>query len=304
MRISNEEFIQKANVIHNNKYHYSFNELGKLQIVCKIHGAFKQRKDYHLKGGGCKKCACILNAKNKIKIAKESLSIVGNKLHNNKYDYSKSIYINNKTKIIISCPIHGHFEQTPLRHLILKQGCPQCGIHKMKCSKTKNNEEFICLAKMIHSNKYDYSKVSYKKNNIKVIIICSIHGEFLQNPEHHLKGSNCPRCARKSSSKLEDEWISLFNINNEYRQYKINIDDKKYKVDGYDPITNTVYEFYGDYWHGNPKKYHHDDINAIAHKTYGELHSQTIEKELHLKSHGYKLITIWESDFLSQRNKL
>ena len=40
-----------------------------------------------------------------------------NKKHNNFYDYNKVKYINSKTKIIITCPSHGEFEQTPANHL-------------------------------------------------------------------------------------------------------------------------------------------------------------------------------------------
>jgi hypothetical protein len=34
-------------------------------------------------------------------------------IHNDKYDYSKVIYTNRNNKVIITCPIHGDFEQTP-----------------------------------------------------------------------------------------------------------------------------------------------------------------------------------------------
>ena len=35
-----------------------------------------------------------------------------NKLHNNTYDYSKSVYTKSKGKLIIICPIHGEFTKT------------------------------------------------------------------------------------------------------------------------------------------------------------------------------------------------
>jgi len=46
-----------------------------------------------------------------------------NNIHADKYNYSKSIYKNMKTKVIIICPIHGEFNQTPDSHLS-GQGCP------------------------------------------------------------------------------------------------------------------------------------------------------------------------------------
>ena len=48
-----------------------------------------------------------------------------NKKHNNKFDYSKTEYINAKTKVTIICPIHREFQQTPNDHL-KGQGCPDC----------------------------------------------------------------------------------------------------------------------------------------------------------------------------------
>lgn len=38
-------------------------------------------------------------------------------IHGDKYDYSKAIYTTAKKKLIIICPIHGEFEQTPDGHL-------------------------------------------------------------------------------------------------------------------------------------------------------------------------------------------
>jgi G:T-mismatch repair DNA endonuclease (very short patch repair protein) len=75
----------------------------------------------------------------------------------------------------------------------------------------------------------------------------------------------------------------------------------KYIVDGYDPITNTIYEFNGDFWHGNPSKYKKFDINPISGKTFGELYKKTLEKEDNLKKLGYNVISIWESDYLKEK---
>jgi hypothetical protein len=46
-------------------------------------------------------------------------------LHGNKYDYSKVVYLNNKTKVEIICKRHGSFYQTPNDH-IGKHGCRTC----------------------------------------------------------------------------------------------------------------------------------------------------------------------------------
>ena len=54
----------------------------------------------------------------------------------------------------------------------------------MKDSKT---EAFILKAKLVHGDKYDYSKVEYKGCLEKVCIICPEHGEFWQTPKSHLR---------------------------------------------------------------------------------------------------------------------
>lgn len=60
--------------------------------------------------------------------------------------------------------------------------------------KKLTTEEFIYRAEKVHNFKYNYSKVEYDKNNIKVIIICNEHGEFLQVPAVHLNGHGCIKC--------------------------------------------------------------------------------------------------------------
>lgn len=77
----------------------------------------------------------------------------------------------------------------------------------------------------------------------------------------------------------------------------IMIDEKLIKPDGFDPLTNTIYEFYGDYWHGNPTVFEPDGVNALAHKTFGALYQATLARETLIKEAGYNLVSIWESDW-------
>ena len=122
------------------------------------------------------------------------------KVHGNKYDYSKVNYINNSTKVCIICPKHGEFWMSPSAHIDGKQGCKYCS------GKQLTKEIFIEKAKIVHGNKYDYSKVEYINNRTKVCIICPIHGEFWQTPGRHLLGQNCPKCTNEYSPTT-DEWI-------------------------------------------------------------------------------------------------
>jgi G:T-mismatch repair DNA endonuclease (very short patch repair protein) len=126
--------------------------------------------------------------------------------------------------------------------------------------------------------------------------MCNIHGSFWQTPSNHIKGSDCPKCAA-TTSKMEIKWLDILGIYKKYRQSKIKIGNKNIIADAYVPETNTVYEFHGDYWHGNPKIYDPNDLNNKTNTTFGFLFSETIKKENLIKSAGYNLVVIWESDF-------
>ena len=88
--------------------------------------------------------------------------------------------------------------------------------------------------------------------------------------------------------------------NNKYRNVIITINNKRYNVDAISWKNKTIYEFYGDYWHGNPKVFSSNDINKHNNKSFGNLYLETINREKELKKAGYKLITIWENDFRKQ----
>lgn len=75
----------------------------------------------------------------------------------------------------------------------------------------KTTKEFIENAFKIHGNKYDYSLVKYLKNNIKVKIICPLHGIFEQRPANHINISHgCPKCSTKKNSKLRRKTTEKF----------------------------------------------------------------------------------------------
>lgn len=204
-------FIEKAIEVHGNTYDYSnsiyINTRTKVIIICRTHGEFEQRPEHHLKGGGCVTCAKLTDAINKSKPIEQFIE-EANAKHNNYYDYSLTNYINSKTKIIIICPQHGNFEQTPNDHLNGSK-CPQCAISLRTQTRTavRTLESFIEDANRIHDNKYDYSKSKYINSDTKLIIICPEHGEFEQIPYNHLKGKGCINCNSKSKTKTTEQFI-------------------------------------------------------------------------------------------------
>lgn len=121
--LTRDEFIERAVAIHGGKYDYSKMEYTgtkkKICIICPEHGEFWQKPYAHLSGQGCPKCA------NNQKIDKEEFIRRAREIHGDKYDYSKVDYKNNYTKVVITCPEHGDFEQLPHSHL-QGNGCPKC----------------------------------------------------------------------------------------------------------------------------------------------------------------------------------
>ena len=366
------EFIDKANIKHNFKYDYSkslygyINTNSNVLIICKLHGEFLQNVSSHLQGHGCKICGgCFVSNTNQF-IEKS------NEIHNFKYDYSKSKYLKNNKKMTIICKKHGNFLQSSSDHLS-GRGCQKCGIESRLLIRTSNTEDFINSAIKIHFDKYDYSKVNYVKSYMHVLLICKIHGEFLQAPHkhlsgqgcgkcgnilnglnsrssteefidkankkhnfmydysqslyigaqekikvickthgewfpkcnNHLNGSGCPRCFSPQCSKVQIVWLnfmqSYYNINiqhfNNICEYRI--PNSLYKADGYCEETNTIYEFHGDFWHGNPKSFNPTAMNKTSKKTFGELYENTQKKEKFIRDSGYNLVVMWELQWMS-----
>lgn len=195
-RDTTKTFIEKCCKMHNNKYDYSkvhyVNNRMNVKIICPIHGVFIQQAGNHAHGAGCKICG-ILSKTKKSMLTNAAFIKKSQKLHNNKYDYSKVNYLGRKSKVMIICPIHGEFSQYASKHLLGK-GCPRCAIINAGMKNRSTNEEFIAKSQKVHGHKYDYSKVKYEGVHRSVIIICSIHGEFVKSPNSHLKGSGCNLC--------------------------------------------------------------------------------------------------------------
>lgn len=128
-RLKQEDFILRAEKLHNKKYDYSKVKYGKnnrekVCIICPEHGEFWQTPFAHLSGQGCPKCGC---EKTSSSIKKDTAFFVkkAKEVHRNRYDYSKSEYNGTHSKICITCPKHGDFWQYASDH-IRGVGCPKC----------------------------------------------------------------------------------------------------------------------------------------------------------------------------------
>src|SRR6185503_16118666 len=134
-KYDSEYFIKQARLIHGDKYDYSnvqcFNATDKIEIICPVHGEFKQNANSHLKGHSCPKCNFDQMAKDRA-MGKELFINKAKELLGEKYNYSKVEYINGQEKVCLICPVHGEFEVTPNNHLSKKSCCPICNESKLE----------------------------------------------------------------------------------------------------------------------------------------------------------------------------
>lgn len=310
-KMTTDEFIAKAIKVHGDSYSYLKTQyigcFDYVTIFCNIClNDFTQIASLHLYGQGCNKCRFIRGGQNKRYSTIEFIEMA-RKIHGDKYDYKKSIYTLIKEKLIIICNACGfEFPQTPDNHLSGK-GCPKCADKVKAKFKRKPASKFIQESIGIHHDRYDYSLVNddtYTNKDKNIPIKCiACNYVFWQTPGNHLAGNGCPKCANSSISKKEIEWLNQLEIPEECRQKTLIVDEKKYRVDAYVEATNTIYEFYGDYWHGNPKIFKQEDINKSNNKMFRLLYDNTIKRETIIKQAGYNLITIWEMDWKNGKAK-
>ena len=373
-RKTTEEFIQDAVKIHGNRYDYSLIDYKgaakKVIIICPIHGQFLQEPRNHLRGSktgcGCQKCG-IMSKQEKCKqllldnpnFLKQDLTYKTDAFikrcsekHNNYYDYSLTIFTGTYNPIKLICPIHGEFEKLAKNHLA-GYGCNVCGNERRKQTNLeKYGHENIAHGtkkekiQQIFSEKYGGHPQTNPLIREKAKQTCfERYGTFFVNQSHLI--NILPQLTdfdwlyeqyiikQKSSNVIADElgiqhgtvlnylhnyeielryefthsaicisWLeSVMNEEQIYIQHSVNegefnIPGTRYKVDGFCKETNTVYEFHGDYWHGNPNKYTPEHINTTINCTMGELYQKTLKREQHIRDLGYNLIVKWESDFI------
>lgn len=306
-----------------------------------------------------------------------------NDIHNNYYDYSLVEYISPDNKVVIVCPIHGQFQQTPNSHINKKCGCPKCGYIKraqnnlikygvdnvFKVTHIQQKQQHTKLLK--HGDPYytnrdkavetmlntygidnffrgkNYQSTIKKNNNIKygchpsqlnIVDVLPLLTNYdwlfdeyitkrksinliskelkvsIQGVCNYLHFHDIPVTYTVGFSKISIIWLEMIMeqcqihiqhmLNSSTGEYKIpykNEGSNKQlymKVDGFCEATNTVYEFHGDRFHGNPKIFQLDELcHPFTDVPAGELYRETVEKEERIKNLGYNLIVMWEYDF-------
>lgn len=144
---SNENIITIIRDLYGDRYDLSKVQYAgynrKITLICSKHGEFSTTPHSLFNTThGCAQCGRTIRRSDKEEFIKKA-----NKIHDGKYDYTKTIYLNSRTPIIITCSKHGDFKQKPKSHIGDKRGCPSCycSINEKNIREwlMENNIEFI-----------------------------------------------------------------------------------------------------------------------------------------------------------------
>lgn len=239
-------------------------------------------------------------------VSKNNFLINAGNVWKDRYDYSRVDYKNTHKHITVICKCHGEFDVSPANHL-RGVGCPSCAKENLykhsQRVKSKFNDTFIQECIKTHGEgRYSYSNSIVDGSKSRPEVLCLVcNAVFYPVAIGHRSGSGCPECAkikRPCKSKKESIWLDSLDIPSLSRSHKIITPNYKggyVIVDGFDPDTNTVYEYYGKYWHGHPEFTDHSKICPYTNSTFGELYENTKRRELILIQLGYQVVSQWES---------
>lgn len=208
-RWTQDKIIEEFNRIHNFKYDYSKvcfkNVRTKICVICPEHGEFWITPGHHLCGVGCAKCKGVS------RLDTREFIVRARAIHGDKYDYSKTKYINKCTKVTITCPIHGDFKQKAEDHY-RGRGCWKCYFDRRTEAQTYTWEDFLLKARVKYGWKFGYDRDTWAGYTEPMRIVCPKHGEFWQTPDNHLGcTTGCAKCGREkandSKSLSQEEFI-------------------------------------------------------------------------------------------------
>jgi len=230
-----------------------------------------------------------------------------NMLHKNKYNYLKTEYANMKSRIVVTCPIHGDFEVEAANHVrVFKRedkkhlkpcGCPQCGkdeVRKRNMKNTKLTPDFINEANEVHGFKYSYEHTHYTHSQVNLRIDCDIHGSFWQRPSNHLRGTGCPRCKNSKGETKIAKVLSRRGVRYVKEHiFKDCVGDKgaPLKFDFYIPSRNVLIEYDGEQ-HFKLVKFHQKMTQEVMEEMFERTQRYDQIKNKYAKQQQIKLIRI------------
>ena len=291
-KTSKEEFIAEAIKVYGDVFDFSesnyVNLATKIDIKCKLCGeVFSTIPKYFLKH------QVHICGEYKVK-DQESFIRRAKEVHGDRYDLSEAVYRNYSTPVKIICPKHGPWYPTPINFL---NGCicRECYKEEQSANQTLSQEKVLERFHKVHGDKYDYSKVVYKKANEKVTIICKKHNhEFEQTPADHWSGQGCPICGKERTAEAlkgsyEDFIRKSVEIFGDSYDYSLS---KDYFIDWNTPVPILCREC-GDIFYRSPAQ-HISSRNGCPH-------CNASLKEKYIKSTLEKLGLKEYEDFIFQK---
>lgn len=279
----------------------------KIEVGCKKCGKYHWVSPESLAQGiaGCPSCSAKETAILKKERTKRKVENIIKQLED-KFEWVGGEINGTESSIELKCKNCGHISKRRVGNLKISSVCSNCC-----CRKTK--EDFIKQSIKKYGNRFLYDKVIYKNAVTPVILGCSKCNRYFNiEPNWHLYSGNCPYCSNGGYSTMAEEFIEgiqkllpkkkITSHLNGKEKYIIS-GNKKFRVDAY-LENNIIIEFYGDYFHGNPALYKAEDVNKLLNKTFGTLYKETLEREEILRGLGYKVIVVWEKDYLNNKNEI
>ena len=244
-----DEFISIATSIHGDKYNYDLvqytNKRTNIAIYCNTcKQTFLQSPGQHLIGHGCKICA-----DNRLRYDINSFIEKSQKVHNDKYNYDSTVYVDCNIKVKIFCKkCNDFFEQRPADHMH-GIGCRKCAIKFVSEQHKSNTEEFILKAKQKHGDKFNYDLVEYVGAFNKVQILCTkCNILFEQAACNHLNGAGCPKCRESKGENKIAKYLLDKNIRFTKNKIFKTLKDKSYlKPDFYLDDLILLIEYDGEF---------------------------------------------------------
>lgn len=302
-----ERFIQKAYEIHGDKFSYEKITLAHIQgvssiipLVCNSCGyEWETTIHTHINAkSGCPDCAGLA------KWTYERFVQRAQEVHGDKFNYEKILpehIMGVLAHVPIICNDCGYEWSPSVSNHICGYDCPSC-----MGTALWTLERFLAAAKVIHGNKFCYERVTadnIRGVNSQVPLICLTCNHIITPTiGSHIRGYGCPHCKLvRGYSVAQIQWLDqIMKHENIDIQHALSLKGEYFipgvgKVDGYCAQTNTVYEFHGDFWHGNPNRFDSNDVNPVSGKTYGELYQRTLQRDAKISSLGYNVVVKWES---------
>lgn len=268
-----------------------------------------------VKKSGCPVCGSIRTGNKNTKTTDQFLEKLT--IRNTQFSpvHTTDTYKGTHKQMTFVCTNQHTWLSTPIS-ILQGHGCPTCSKGTIQSTHLHSHEQFLVLLNH-HNTNYPHKQVSlvdgekYIKQNNELQFVCNIGHQWTTKPGYITNSHcGCPFCASsKTFSIMAIDWLTsierqenihIIHKGNSLKEY--NIPGTKYMVDGYCGDTNTVYEFHGNYWHGNPRLFDKNNMNERVHRTYGELYQDTLRKEAIIKELGYNLVVMWEDEYDKIKN--